>query len=200
VNASARVATVASRPERVGLGVMFALSLGAIALGAGWVTGPSAAVVAAAMLASVIGLVLVAFVGGLETRRALAPYGLLKPGILWLSLFFLAPLWSMVVMSLSSKESRFDFFPSFTWEWDNYRVALTDFRPQFLRSFGYAAIATLLTILIGFPAGLRDRVSRGQVPQHPARTRRDSVLHVVPHQNSRVGQHPRRRRPRRVDH
>jgi spermidine/putrescine transport system permease protein len=151
VNATARLATVASRPERVGLGVMFALSLGAIALGAGWVTGPSAAIVAAAMLATVIGLVMVVFVGGLETRRALAPYGLLKPGILWLSLFFLAPLWSMVVMSLSSKESRFDFFPSFTWEWDNYRVALTDFRPQFLRSFGYAGVATLLTILIGFP-------------------------------------------------
>jgi len=151
VNATARLATVASRPERVGLGVMVTLSLGVIALGAGWVAGPSAAVVAAAMLATVVGLVSVAFVGGLETRRALAPYGLLKPGILWLSLFFLAPLWSMVVMSLSSKESRFDFFPSFTWEWDNYRIALTDFRPQFLRSFGYAAVATLLTILIGFP-------------------------------------------------
>lgn len=151
MNATARLATVASRPERVGLGVMFALSLGAIALGAGWVNGPSSAVVAGAMLASVVGLIMVAFVGGLETRRALAPYGLLKPGILWLSLFFLAPLWSMVVMSLSSKESRFDFFPSFTWEWDNYRTALTDFRPQFLRSFGYAAVATVLTILIGFP-------------------------------------------------
>ena len=35
-----------------------------------------------------------------STRRRLAPYGLLKPGILWLCLFFLAPLWSLLVMSL----------------------------------------------------------------------------------------------------
>jgi spermidine/putrescine transport system permease protein len=89
--------------------------------------------------------------GGLETRRALAPYGLLKPGILWLSLFFLAPLWTMLEMSLSSKKSRFDFFPSFTWEWSNYAKALTDFAPQFGRSFLYAGIATILTLLIGYP-------------------------------------------------
>jgi spermidine/putrescine transport system permease protein len=89
--------------------------------------------------------------GGLETRRALAPYGLLKPGILWLSLFFLAPLWTMLEMSLSSKKSRFDFFPSFTWEWSNYSKALTDFAPQFGRSFLYAGIATILTLLIGYP-------------------------------------------------
>lgn len=89
--------------------------------------------------------------GGLETRRALAPYGLLKPGILWLSLFFLAPLWTMLEMSLSSKKSRFDFFPSFSWEWSNYSKALTDFAPQFGRSFLYAGIATLLTLLIGYP-------------------------------------------------
>lgn len=151
MNPNVRLASVARQPERVGLGVMLALGLGAVALGAKWVSGAAAAIVASVMLASVVGLIAVAFLGGLETRKALAPYGLLKPGILWLSLFFLAPLWSMVVMSLSSKSSRFDFFPSFTWEWDNYKTALTDFRPQFLRSFGYAGIATLLTILIGYP-------------------------------------------------
>ena len=130
---------------------MLALGLGAVALGARWVAGPTAILVAVFMLAAVVGLVWVAIMGGLETRRALAPYGLLKPGILWLSLFFLAPLWSMVVMSLSAKHGRFDFFPSFSWEWSNYRTALTDFRPQFIRSFTYAGIATILTILIGYP-------------------------------------------------
>ena len=130
---------------------MLALGLGAVALGAKWVSGPTAVLVAVFMLAAVVGLVWVAIMGGLETRRALAPYGLLKPGILWLSLFFLAPLWSMVVMSLSAKHGRFDFFPSFSWQWSNYRTALTDFRPQFIRSFTYAGIATILTILIGYP-------------------------------------------------
>ena len=130
---------------------MLALGVGAVALAAKWVSGPLALIVAVAMLASVIGLIYTAIAGGLETRRALAPYGLLKPGILWLCLFFLAPLWSMVVMSLSSKEGRFDFFPSFTWEFENYRIALTKFRPQFIRSFSYAAVATVLTVIIGYP-------------------------------------------------
>ena len=139
------------RPDLTGLVVMCALGVGAVALGASWVSGPIATALAGLMLVVVAGLIWVAFAGGLETRRALAPYGLLKPGVLWLCLFFLAPLWSMGVMSLSAKKSRFDFFPDFSWHWDNYRIALTDFAPQFGRSFGYAATATLLTLLIGYP-------------------------------------------------
>ncbi len=130
---------------------MAILSLGVVSIGAGWVGGPTRIVALAVMLAVVVTVVWTAFIGGVETRRALAPYGLLKPGILWLSLFFLAPLWSMLQMSLSSKQSRFDFFPDFTWEWSNYSTALTDFGPQFGRSFLYAGIATVLTIVIGYP-------------------------------------------------
>ena len=113
---------------------MLGLGLGAVALAAQWVKGPSAVLVAVAMLAMVVGLIYTAFAGGLEARKSLAPYGLLKPGMIWLCLFFLAPLWSMVVMSLSSKAGRFDFFPDFTWNFENYRIALTKFRPQFIRS------------------------------------------------------------------
>ena len=130
---------------------MLGLGLGAVALAAQWVKGPSSLLVAVAMLAMVVGLIYIAFAGGIEARKSLAPYGLLKPGMIWLCLFFLAPLWSMVVMSLSSKEGRFDFFPDFTWNFENYRIALTKFRPQFIRSFSYAAIATLLTVVIGYP-------------------------------------------------
>ena len=130
---------------------MLGLGLGAVALAAQWVKGPSSLLVAVAMLTMVVGLIYIAFAGGIEARKSLAPYGLLKPGMIWLCLFFLAPLWSMVVMSLSSKECRFDFFPDFTWNFENYRIALTKFRPQFIRSFSYAAIATLLTVVIGYP-------------------------------------------------
>ena len=141
----------ASRPEWMGLGVMVFVALGVVALAAEWVTGALAIGLLALLISSVVAIIWVAIMGGLETRRALAPYGLLKPGILWLSLFFLAPLWTMLEMSLSSKKSRFDFFPSFTWEWSNYAKALTDFAPQFGRSFLYAGIATILTLLIGYP-------------------------------------------------
>lgn len=130
---------------------MAILSAGTVALGAGWVHGSLAAVMLAVMFVSVVAIIWTAFVGGLETRRALAPYGLLKPGILWLCLFFLAPLWSMLEMSLSEKKNRFDFFPSFNWHFQNYSTALTDFGPQFGRSFLYAALATLFTLLIGYP-------------------------------------------------
>ena len=151
MSTSTRGELLTKRPENIGLGVMIALGVGVVALGAEWVSGPLALLIAIFMLVSIIGLIYTAIAGGASARRSLAPYGLLKPGVLWLCLFFLAPLWSMIVMSLSSKTSRFDFSPSFTWEWENFRIALTDFRPQFLRSFGYAAVATVLTIVIGFP-------------------------------------------------
>lgn len=130
---------------------MLVLAFGIVAVGAQWVTGGAAIIVLSIMVVSVVTIIWTAFVGGLDTRRALAPYGLLKPGILWLSLFFLAPLWSMLQMSLSSKQSRFDFFPSFSWEWGNYSTAFSDYGDQFGRSFLYAAIATVLTLLIGYP-------------------------------------------------
>ncbi len=130
---------------------MVLLAVGVVALAAEWVTGGLATGLIAVLIVSVVAIIWIAIMGGLEARRALAPYGLLKPGILWLSLFFLAPLWSMFEMSLSSKKSRFDFFPKFTWDWSNYTKALTDYAPQFGRSFLYASIATILTLLIGYP-------------------------------------------------
>ncbi|HEX9259452.1 MAG TPA: ABC transporter permease [Acidimicrobiales bacterium] len=139
------------RPALVGGGALAALSFGVFALGAGFVTGSLRVVLAAVLLALVIGLVAVAILGGSDVRKQLAPYGLLKPGVLWLALFYLAPLWALFVMSLSSKESRFDFTYDFTWEWSNYKTALSDFGEQFTRAFGYAGVATLLCILIGYP-------------------------------------------------
>lgn len=130
---------------------MLVLAAGVVAVGAEWVTGNASLIVLSVMLVAVVTIIWTAFVGGLDTRRALAPYGLLKPGILWLSLFFLAPLWSMMQMSLSSKQNRFDFFPTFSWEWGNYSTAFSDYGAQFGRSFLYAAIATLLTLVIGYP-------------------------------------------------
>lgn len=87
-----------------------------------------------------------------EGRRGrLSPYGLLSPGMLWLVLFFLVPLVSLLRMSLSAKESRFDFSPSFSWEWSNYSDALSQFGTQFWRSFLYAGTATLACVALGYP-------------------------------------------------
>ncbi len=86
---------------------------------------------------------------GLRKGR-FAPYGLLSPGIIWLLLFFLVPLMILVRASLSSKASRF-VEPEFTWEFSNFATAFQDYGTEFVRSFTYAGIATVLAILIGYP-------------------------------------------------
>ena len=135
----------------VGPAALAIATVAIIAIGAGWVSGPLSWALAGVLLASVVALVVAAIAGGPEVRRALAPYGLLKPGVLWLALFFIAPLWSMFAMSLSEKESRFTLDAKFTWKISNYSDAFSDNAGVFGRSFLYAGIATLLCIAIGYP-------------------------------------------------
>ena len=87
-----------------------------------------------------------------KRSAGLVPYGLLSPGVLWLLLFFLVPLVTLARTSLSVKTSRFD--PNdihFSWETANFTNAISDYSEQFIRSFVYAGIATLLCIAIGYP-------------------------------------------------
>jgi spermidine/putrescine transport system permease protein len=86
-----------------------------------------------------------------KRKGGLAPYGLLAPGVIWLTLFFLVPLVTLARTALSVKESRFDFEPTFSWEWSNFSDAVSTYSTQMWRSFKYAGIATLLCILIGYP-------------------------------------------------
>lgn len=79
-----------------------------------------------------------------------APYGLLSPGIIWLLLFFLVPIVLLVRASLSSKASRF-VDPEFTWDVSNFSTAFSDYGTEFVRSFVYSGIATVLAVLIGYP-------------------------------------------------
>ena len=81
--------------------------------------------------------------------RRLVPYLLLGPGLIWLVLFFVVPMYFMGRLSLESGSLQTGF--SFTWEWSNYSDALTEFDEQFIRSFIYAGIATFLALLIAYP-------------------------------------------------
>ena len=82
-------------------------------------------------------------------RKRALPYLLLLPGLGWLVAFFAIPLVIMFVESL--KTGTID--PGFvlTWEFSNYTDALKDYNEQFIRSFEYAGLATLLSLLIGYP-------------------------------------------------
>jgi spermidine/putrescine transport system permease protein len=88
-----------------------------------------------------------------RTKRdgGLVPYALLSPGMLWLTLFFLVPMATLLRMALSVKESRFDFEPTFSWELSNFTDAISEYSDHLIRSFVYAGIATVATILIGYP-------------------------------------------------
>ena len=82
-------------------------------------------------------------------KKAGLPYLLLLPGLGFLAVFFLAPL---VIMWLESlKTGTIDTGFTLTWEFSNYSDALSDYNEQFLRSFEYAGLATLLALLIGYP-------------------------------------------------
>jgi spermidine/putrescine transport system permease protein len=84
-----------------------------------------------------------------EGRKRLLPYLLLGPGLIWLVLFFLIPLYYMAKISLES--GSLDTGYSLTWEFSNFTNALSDFHVQFLRSLYYAGAATVLSLLIGYP-------------------------------------------------
>ena len=76
-------------------------------------------------------------------RRRLIPYFLLGPGILWLILFFVVPMYFMGRLSLDT-----GIFPQFrfNWQFSNYTDALSAYDTQFFRAFSYSAIATILAL------------------------------------------------------
>ncbi len=76
------------------------------------------------------------------------PYLLLAPGIAWLVVFFVVPMWYLGKMSLS--QGLFPIF-SFGWVWGNFRDAVTSYQTQFVRSGEYAGIATLIALVVSYP-------------------------------------------------
>ena len=79
----------------------------------------------------------------------LTPYLLLAPGIAFLLLFFVVPLYYLGYTSL--QEGTIQVGYTFNWAWDNYTDAFSTYQTQFLRSFQYAGIATVLALLISYP-------------------------------------------------
>jgi spermidine/putrescine transport system permease protein len=85
----------------------------------------------------------------LRTRRALLPYFLLAPGLLWLIAFYLIP--SLTQAYVSLEEGNLEQGYQFNWAFHVYSDALSGYGEQFARSFGYAAAATVFALIIAFP-------------------------------------------------
>jgi spermidine/putrescine transport system permease protein len=86
-------------------------------------------------------------------HRRLVPYLLMAPGLLFLAVFFVLPNVQMFLMSLSTRAGGTGLARTyeFTWAWENYRRALTDFPEQFANSLIYGGLATLFCLLVGYP-------------------------------------------------
>jgi spermidine/putrescine transport system permease protein len=77
---------------------------------------------------------------------------LLLPGILYLVLFFLTPLVSLVLTSFQAPAQFGDIGQySYAFRWENYVQVISTYLPHILRSFGYALIATVLALLVSYP-------------------------------------------------
>ena len=85
--------------------------------------------------------------------RKITPYLLLLPGMAWLSVFFLVPLFSLANTSLMIPVTEGvpddGFLPGLNWA--NYINGFKQFIGQYLRSFEYAGIATVLALAIAYP-------------------------------------------------
>ncbi|NJC71526.1 ABC transporter permease [Planosporangium thailandense] len=84
-------------------------------------------------------------------RRRWVPYVLLLPGILWLLLFFAIPCLELLATSLYDPSGSLETGYAMTWHFANYSDAVREYAGHFGRSIGYAALTTLITLLIGYP-------------------------------------------------
>jgi spermidine/putrescine transport system permease protein len=82
-------------------------------------------------------------------RRALLPYWLLAPGLLWLGIFFLIP--SLNQLNVSLWSGTVETGQAFDWNFSNYTNAIDEYSGHILRSLGYAAVATVFAFIIAFP-------------------------------------------------
>jgi spermidine/putrescine transport system permease protein len=85
----------------------------------------------------------------MSLRQRSVPYWLLAPGLLWLILFFVVPMYFMGELALRSGSVTSGF--TLTWEWSNFGDSLSGHTEQILRSVFYAGTATLLALLIAYP-------------------------------------------------
>jgi spermidine/putrescine transport system permease protein len=79
-------------------------------------------------------------------------YLLLLPGLAWLVAFFAIPIGALASTSTQTRVPGAEIGTyTQTFRLANYVDALTAYYPQFLRSFWYAGLATVLALVIGYP-------------------------------------------------
>ncbi len=77
--------------------------------------------------------------------RRIAPWLLVAPGALWLVVFCVVPVATLVRTSFGAAGSA-----AAPW-WDGYARAFTQYGGHLARSFGYAAVATAIALALSYP-------------------------------------------------
>jgi spermidine/putrescine transport system permease protein len=83
-------------------------------------------------------------------KRKLTGYWLLLPGGLWLIVFFVLPLYSLVATSLYDPDGSVLQGYDMTWAFSNYWHALQDYWSPLVRSLVYGAVATFICLVLGY--------------------------------------------------
>jgi spermidine/putrescine transport system permease protein len=89
---------------------------------------------------------------GRSGRSRLTPYLLLLPGMLWLAVFFLAPIITLLSTSTQTAPEGAEIgVYTQTFRLANYTDTISEYFDVFARSFLYAFIATVLALAISYP-------------------------------------------------
>lgn len=86
-----------------------------------------------------------------DKRKSHMGYWLILPGFIFMLVFFVMPVFSLLATSLYTKPPGADigqFVPAL--QFSNYSIVL-DYWAELIRSFGFALIATVAALLIGYP-------------------------------------------------
>jgi spermidine/putrescine transport system permease protein len=85
-------------------------------------------------------------------RRSPIALFLLLPGAMYLGLFFLVPFVSLILTSFQAPREFGDIGQyDYAFRWENYVTVVQTYLPHIIRSFTYAAIATILALLFSYP-------------------------------------------------
>ncbi|MFC7675953.1 ABC transporter permease [Mycolicibacterium sp. GCM10028919] len=85
-------------------------------------------------------------------RSKIAPYLMILPAMVYLGIFFVVPVVTLGRTSLSSSGGSV-YLPTLTFDWNfgNFIDAFRQYDDQIIRSFTYAAVATVVCLLLAYP-------------------------------------------------
>ena len=87
-----------------------------------------------------------------KVKKKKTAYYLILPGIGWLVLFFFIPFFTLLATSLQKPAGTTPddgYLPAL--KFSNYSLALSEYYPQFFRSFVFSGIATIVCLLLAYP-------------------------------------------------